>query len=297
MSSLAESRLLVIDGHAYAYRSFYAIRSLTSPAGAPTNAIFGFVKTLQRYRSELRPAHMAVIWDGGLAAERLALLPEYKAQRPPMPASLETQIEELGAWLRAIGIPSYSESGVEADDAIATLSRQATAVGASVLIASSDKDFMQLVSDRVGLLNPNDKDGGVWGAAQVQRKTGVAPEQIVDWLSLVGDTVDNIPGVPGVGPKTAATLLERFGTCAALYARLEEIESARLRQALANARAQVERNRQMVRLKDDLPGDFALDRFRPQAPDEAALAGLYRSWGFRGLLAEVEARACQRTLL
>ncbi len=204
-------RLLIVDGHAYAYRAFYAIRSLNSPTGAATNAIYGFFRMLDKLVATAKPSQVVVVWDGGLAPERMKLLPGYKAQRPPMPAELERQIDEITAYLRAASIASCMQESCEADDGIASLTRQAVAAGWEVVIASSDKDFMQLVSPQVHLLNPNDKTETFWGVEEVRAKTGVEPTQIVDWLSLVGDSVDNIPGVPGVGVKTAAHLLRQFG--------------------------------------------------------------------------------------
>ncbi|MBI3876060.1 MAG: DNA polymerase I, partial [Verrucomicrobia bacterium] len=286
------------DGHAYAYRSFFAIRSLNAPDGAPTNAIFGFIKTLLKIRGALQPAHGAVVWDGGLAAERVAALPGYKAQRPEMPSDLEKQLDGLVAWLRAAGMASLCRDGVEADDWLAGLARRAAEAGRRVVLASSDKDFMQLVSPQIGLLNPNDKSETVWTREQVVAKTGVEPEQIVDWLALVGDSVDNIPGVPGVGPKTAADLLRQFHSVEAIYRRLDEVKSDRLRGALAESRAAVLRNQQLVRLREDVAGAFALEEFAFRAPDVDALVALYGRWGFKSLRQELEsARAVQGELL
>ncbi len=224
-------RLLIVDGHAYAYRAFYAIRSLSSPSGAATNAIFGFIRMLGKIRAKVQPTHLAVIWDGGLAAERMTLLSDYKAHRPEMPPALEGQLDEIVDYLRAAGVFSYKKESAEADDCIASIATQAEAAGMEVVIASSDKDFMQLVTSRVHLLNPHEKTDALWGAEEVKRKTGVEPTQIVDWLSLTGDAVDNIPGVPGVGAKTAANLLTQFRSIEELYRRLEEVRSEALREA------------------------------------------------------------------
>ena len=169
------ARFLIVDGHSYAYRAFYAIRQLSSPSGAPTNAIYGFIKMLAKMRASHQPTHWAVVWDGGLAAERVTSLPEYKAQRPPMPDDLEQQIEQIQSYLDAASVPSICHDGVEADDLIATLTRQAVADGAWVIIASSDKDFMQLVSPLVGLLNPNDKSEAIWTAGTGFRKNRGEP--------------------------------------------------------------------------------------------------------------------------
>ncbi len=281
------SRLLIVDGHAYAYRAFHAIRELRSPAGQPTNAVYGFVKMLEKMRSAVAPTHGIVVWDGGLSAERLAALPEYKAQRPEMPADLRPQLDGIADFLAAAGVASYRQSGVEADDYIATLARQAAA-GWNVVIASSDKDFMQLVSARIGLLNPNDKSGAIWGRGEVLAKTGVPPESVADWLALMGDAVDNIPGVPGVGPKTAAELLRQFGSVDVLLTRLDEVKSEKLRAALRASAAAVIRNQQLVRLPD-VPCGFVPEQLAFRPAEHGALRRLYGGWGFKGLLAALDA--------
>ena len=281
-------RLLIVDGHAYAYRAFYAIRGLQSPTGRPTNAIYGFVKMLDKMRAAIAPTHLIVVWDGGLSAARVAALPEYKAQRPEMPDDLRSQLDEMVAYLAAAGIASFCREGIEADDYIACLVRHAANLGMAVVIASADKDFMQLVSPGVGLLNPGDKSETVWAEAQVQAKTGVEPRQIVDWLSLTGDSVDNIPGVTGVGPKTAANLLKQFGSIAALYERLHEVKPDKLRAALQSSAEIVRRNRQLVRLQDELPCDFSPEMLVIRAQNADRLRELYGSWGFRGMLAALD---------
>jgi DNA polymerase I len=278
-------RLLIIDGHAYAYRAFHAIRDLRSPEGRPTNAIFGFVKMLAKMRLTIRPTHLIVVWDGGLCANRMAALPEYKAHRPDMPDDLKPQLDEIGEYLKAAGIASFCGEGVEADDYIACLARHAVDAGMTVVIASSDKDFMQLVSPRIGLLNPNDKSETIWTDEQVRGKAGVEPSQVVDWLSLMGDSVDNIPGVPGVGPKTAADLLKRFGSVRDLFGRLDEVKSEKLRAALRDSAEAVLRNQKMVRLQDDLPCSFSPEELRAKETDVVRLRELYQRWGFNGMLA------------
>lgn len=279
--------VLLVDGHAFAYRSFHAIRSLSSPTGQPTNAIFGFINALTRIRDQAEPARLAVVWDGGLAPDRLALVPEYKAQRPPMPAALKPQLDGMVGWLRAAGIPSFMCDGVEADDWLAAFALAGSEAGMRVVIASSDKDFLQLVTERVGVLNPNDQDGRVWKSDDVVAKTGVSASQIVDWLSLAGDSVDNIEGVPGVGVKTAAALLRQFGTIEGILAGLDQLQPARIRESLRDHASRLDRNRRMVRLRPDLAPPVTLDQLRIQPADPARLAELYRSWGFRRLLAGV----------
>lgn len=284
------SCLLIVDGHAYAYRAFYAIRELRGPDGRPTNAIFGFVKMLEKLRAGLKPEQLLVIWDGGLSPARMAVWPEYKSQRPEMPEELRPQLDAISRYLAAAGVAEYRQPEVEADDAIATLARRAAGEGRRVVIASGDKDFMQLVSDRVGLINPNDATGAVWTEEQVRAKTGVAPAQVADWLALVGDTVDNIPGVPGVGPKTAAALLGQFGSVSEIFRRLDEVKPERIRLALGTAAAAVQRNLALVRLPD-VPMELGPGQLVPGPADSGRLAELYRSWGFRGLLAALGGEA------
>ncbi|MSU42323.1 MAG: 5'-3' exonuclease [Pedosphaera sp.] len=280
------STLLLVDGHAYAYRSFYAIRNLTGPDGAPTNAIFGFIKSTQKIRARFQPTHMTVMWDGGLDEKRVEQLPQYKAQRPAMPEDLAKQIGEIPKWLEAAGIHSICQDGVEADDLIATATLRAEDM--QVIIASPDKDFMQLVRPRVGLLNPNDKTEIIWGAAEVRNKSGVNPDQIVDWLSLVGDAVDNIPGAKQIGPKTAAALLDQFGTLENLLERLGEVKSDRQRAALLEASESLRRNQQIIRLRADLSLPIEMSAMQCRAPNVDALCKFYERNGFGSLLAEAQ---------
>ena len=291
------NRLLIVDGHAAAYRAFYAIRELRSPDGRPTNAIYGFVKMLAKMRAVVGATHLIVVWDGGLSAERLAAMPGYKAQRPEMPDDLKTQLDEIVQYLAAAGIASFRREGVEADDYIACLARWAVNAALSVVIASSDKDFMQLVSERVGLLNPNDKDGKIWTDEQVRNKSGVRPSQIVDWLSLMGDSADNIPGVSGVGPKTAADLLNRFGSVTGLYERLDEVKSEKMRAALREAEDTVRRNRELVRLRDDLLCVFSAAELAEKTVDVHRLRELFQRWGFKGMLAALPEAAAEQAIL
>ena len=321
-------KILIVDGHAYAYRAFYAIRSLSSPEGRPTNAIYGFIKMLGKMRATVNPSHLIVVWDGGLSAERREALPGYKAQRPEMPADLAVQLDKIIGYLGAANIASYCAEGVEADDYIAFVTDAAAKAGMEVVIASADKDFMQLVSGdgerravegresrvesqagssaldprtstldsvgRVGLLNPNDKSETIWTAEQVRGKTGVEPGQIGDWLSLLGDSVDNIPGVPGVGPKTATDLLKQFGSVTELYRRLDEVKSERIRGALKLAEADVRRNQSLVRLKTEVGSEFSADALVARPADAERLMGMYRGWGFRSMLAELESQGKSR---
>jgi DNA polymerase-1 len=211
-----------------------------------------------------------------------------------MPDDLRPQLDGIADYLKAAGVASYCGEGVEADDYIACLARRAADAGMSVVIASADKDFMQLVSARVGLLNPGDKSETVWTDEQVRARAGVEPWQIVDWLSLMGDNVDNIPGVLGVGPKTAADLLKQFGSVDRMFARLDEVRSEKLRASLRVAESAVRRNREMVRLRDDLPCEFSPEDLAGKPADAVRLGGLYGRWGFKGMLAALEDAARDR---
>jgi DNA polymerase-1 len=283
-----QNRLLIVDGHAYAYRSFYAIRNLSSPTGEPTNAIYGFIKALSKLRDFHHSTHWFIAWDGGLAEARMKLLPQYKAQRPPMPDALASQIAQIQEYLTAAQIPWFQKEGIEADDAIAAMAKRAASEGATVAIASADKDFMQLVGDRVALINPNDQPPVLWDAARVREKTGVAPCQVADWLSLIGDGVDNIPGVAGIGPKTATILLDQFGSIDGIYARLNEVKPAKRQESLRIAVEEVKRNQKMIRLMEETAVGFALDELAVRMADSAALEPLYRRWGFKSLLRELQ---------
>ena len=280
-------RLLIIDGHAFAYRAFFAIRGLSSPAGQPTNAIYGFIKMLEKLEASFMPSHTVVVWDGGLDEDRLEGLEDYKAQRDPMPDDMEVQLDEIVTYLEANGIASVCDDGIEADDRIGQLAKRAEEEGYDVAIASSDKDFFQLINDRVKMLNPADKSGEPMDADAVEAKTGVRPHQIVDWLSLVGDAADNIPGVPGIGVKTAASLLNEFGSVDGIYERLAEVKREKQREALAASEEAVRRNQALVALKLDLPGEPGLDSLRKGFENSAQLEKLYEKWGFKTMLKEL----------
>ena len=289
--AVKQMRLLIIDGHAFAYRAFFAIRGLSSPSGQPTNAIYGFIKMLEKLEASFLPSHTVVVWDGGLDEDRVEGLVDYKAQRDPMPDDMEVQLDEIVTYLEANGIASVCNDGIEADDRIGQLAKRAEEEGYDVAIASSDKDFFQLINDRVKMLNPADKSGEPMDADAVEAKTGVRPHQIVDWLSLVGDAADNIPGVPGIGVKTAASLLNEFGSVDGIYERLAEVKREKQREALAASEQAVRRNQALVALKLDLPGEPELDSLRNGFEDSAQLEKLYEKWGFRTMLKELrEAR-------
>ncbi len=281
------TRMLIVDGHSYAYRAFYAIRKLSSPAGKPTNAIYGFIRMLGKIQAIVQPSHAVVVWDGGLAEERTKLHPEYKAQRPKMPSEMAEQLDEIVAYLAAARVSSWVKDGVEADDCIAALACRAVESGINVVIATSDKDFMQLVSPQVRLLGPSGAADAFVDFDQVVSKTGVKPTQIVDWLSLVGDSVDNIPGVPGIGAKTATVLLQQYGSIGEMYRQLEKVTPSRLRRVLEASVELLEKNRKLVKLDVSVPCDLDLESLRVRQADGEQLRRLYEGWGFKTLLCEL----------
>lgn len=283
----AQSRLLMIDGMAVVYRAFHAIRSLTTRDGRPTNALYGFIRMTQQLRRHWDPTHEVVVFDGGLPEERLLLLPSYKAQREEMPDALRAQLEPINEYLAASRIASLYMEGEEADDLMATLAVQSAAADVDVLMATSDKDLFQLVGDRVCIVPPAKSEERM-GPAEVYAKTGVQPHQIVDWLSMIGDAADNIPGVPGIGSKTAAKLLSEFGDIQTMYEQIDAVKPDRTRWALQEHRDTVLKNIQMTRLRCDLEIVQPEKGLSIQEPDHARLLAFYRSMDLHTLATELE---------
>jgi DNA polymerase-1 len=277
--------LLLVDGTALAYRAFHAIPSLTREDGFPVNALFGFARMLRQLESAWHPTHWAVVFDAGTPEHRLRLLPSYKAQRTETPAGLQAQWPVINEYLAAASVPVLQQPGEEADDVMATAARWAERSLSDVLLATSDKDMGQLVTARVGVI-PLTKSDQRQGVAETEAKVGVRPDQIVDWLALTGDAVDNIPGVPGVGPKTATALLQKFGSLAALYDRLAEVQPERIRKALDEHRAAALRNVILTRLRDDLPIALDWPGLAVRKPDWAVLVAFLERMGLKSLARE-----------
>ena len=282
-----DHRLLLIDGHAVAYRAFFAIRELSTAAGEPTNAVYGFIRMVQHLVRHWNPSHAAVVFDGGLSAERMELLPSYKAQRAAMPDALRMQFSAMEEFLAQAGLAMVRQEQQEADDVLATLCDQASAASAEVLVATGDKDMFQLANEQVFII-PTTKSDERMGPPEVLSRTGVLPRQIPDWLALIGDQADNIPGVPGVGPKTAAKLLREFQSVDGLYAALAAVPSDKLRAALESHRASVERNLKMTRLHTDLPLAINWRDCRLAPGDTSGLLSLYRRLEFHAMVRSLE---------
>nr|WP_278992295.1 DNA polymerase I [Plesiomonas shigelloides] len=221
MAQIAPNPLILVDGSSYLYRAFHAFPPLTNAGGEPTGAMYGVLNMLKSLLNQFAPTEMAVVFDAKGKTFRDEMFAEYKAHRPPMPDELRSQIEPLHQMIRALGLPLLVVSGVEADDVIGTLAKQAAANGRDVLISTGDKDMAQLVSDKITLINT--MNNTVLGPQEVREKYGVGPELIIDFLALMGDSSDNIPGVPGVGEKTALALLTGIGSLREIYANLDAV--------------------------------------------------------------------------
>jgi DNA polymerase-1 len=291
------SRWLLIDGFNLVYRCFFATPLLTRADGFPTNALHGWVKSVWRLMDQEKPDHTVVFFDLGGSQDRLALHPDYKAQRAEMPAELEKQIPLVKTLTRALGLATVEQDGVESDDLLATCAVARAAAGDEVLIVSSDKDFAQIVGERVRVLLPPPSAQPKLGwrlldAAGVKEKFGVPPARIADYLALIGDSSDNIPGLSGVGPKTAVKWIEKHGDLEGVLAAAPTIEPERFRAPLAEAAERLRLNRRLVTLNLALP----LPAVEQSAADTAALLAFLREMEMRTTLVEAEKRYGQPEL-
>ena len=278
--------LYVVDLSGYVFRAYHAVPSLTTSRGEPTNAIYGVVAMLLKLVKQQQPQLLAVALDGRGPTTRHGMYAAYKATRPPTPPDLVAQVARLKDVIDAYAIPLYAQQGIEADDLIATLVRRARAEGLRVVVVSADKDLLQLVDGEDVLVWDTMRDK-VFGEAETAEKMGVPPRQVRDLLALMGDTSDNIPGVPSVGPKTAAQLLHEHGDLDALYAHLDRVAKKGLREKLEAHRADAMLSRDLVRLIDDLAIDFDPERLRYGGADTAKLRALFTEFEFTRLLAQL----------
>lgn len=275
---------------AVAYRAFYAVRGLSTRDNQPTNALFGFIRMLRQLEARWHPDRLVVSFDGGSPAHRLEKCPAYKAQRAPMPDELRSQLPLINEFLEAADIPMILIQSQEADDVIATLATRAAAEGATVRVATSDKDLMQLVDDRVRIVPPTKTDEEL-DAAGVEAKTGVRPSQIVDWLALIGDVADNIAGVNGIGPKTATKLIAQFGSLAACFEQAEKIKSDSVREKLRAGRATAELNVELMRLDRNVPGVPTWGEIPASAADPARLKAFFEKFEFHRFADELSEKS------
>ncbi|CAG0990032.1 DNA polymerase I [Geobacteraceae bacterium] len=284
--------LYLIDGSSYIYRAYFAIRHLSSPKGFPTNALYGFTQMLLKVIKDRRPDHIAVVFDVGRTTFRTDLYPDYKANRTAMPDDLIPQIAPIKEMVRAFNIPVLELAGYEADDIIGTIARACEERGMEAVVVTGDKDLMQIVSERVTLLDTMKEK--VSGIPEVQERFGVGPDGVVDILGLAGDTSDNIPGVPGIGEKTAIKLILEFGSLDDLLARAGEVKGKtgeKLREFADQARL----SRQLATIVRDVPMEFDFAAFAASSPDNRRLAELFKEYGFTTLMKELTSEATLST--
>ncbi len=291
------SKWLLVDGFNLMYRCYFALPELTRADGFPTGALHGWVKGLWKLADQEKPEGTLVFFDLGGAQDRLALHPEYKAQRAEMPDALRQQIDPIKQLTRAMGLVGIEQYGVESDDVLAAQAVAFARAGHESIIVSSDKDFAQVVSDRIKIMLPppsaNPKLGWrLLDAAGVQEKFGVPPAQIADYLALIGDTSDNIPGIDGVGPKTAAKWLAEFQTLEGVIAHAAELKPDRFRAAVAAEADKLRLNLRLTTLNLSLPTIVA----KKNQPQVGELLRLLESFEMRGTLAEARERYGQPEL-
>jgi len=291
MGAVPLPRLFLIDSFGFIFRAYHArARSGAPPmrtsTGLQTEAVFIFNNMLRKLAKQYEPAYMAAVFESQEPTLRLQEFAEYKANRVETPPDLLEQIPAVRRLLEAMRIPVVESAGYEADDVIGTLARRAEQSGCEVVIVSSDKDMMQLVTERVSMLNPA-KDDERYDPAKVKEFLGVRPDQVTDLLALKGDTVDNIPGAPGIGDKGAKDLIERFGSVEAAMEHAAEVERKSYRESLQNHVEQIRMSKRLATISTDVPIEFSLDALKTQPPDEAALKAVFQEMEFHSLLKEL----------
>lgn len=293
MVQIPENPLILVDGSSYLYRAYHAFPPLTNRAGEPTGAMYGVLNMLRSLILQYQPTHAAVVFDAKGKTFRDELFEHYKSHRPPMPDDLRAQIEPLHTMVKAMGLPLLAVSGVEADDVIGTLAREAEKAGRPVLISTGDKDMAQLVTPGITLINT--MTNTILGPEEVVTKYGVPPELIIDFLALMGDSSDNIPGVPGVGEKTAQALLQGLGGLDTLYGEPDKIAGLTFRGAKTMA-AKLEQNKELAYLsyklatiKTDVELDLGCEQLTVAAPAADELLTLFKKYEFKRWITDVEA--------
>ena len=283
----AMQHVFLVDGSGFIFRAFHALPPMTRADGTPVNAVYGFCTMLMRLLEDTDADRIAVIFDTSRKTFRSDIYPEYKAHRPPPPEDLVPQFDLIREATRAFNLPSIELAGFEADDLIATYARQAVEAGAKVTVVSSDKDLMQLVSDDISLLDPVKLQ--IQSFEAVQAKFGVTPDKVVDVQSLAGDATDNVPGVPGIGVKTAALLINEYGDLETLLSRASEIKQNKRRENLIAFADQARISQKLVRLDQNAPVPEPLDSFTVKQPDADTLLDFLEAQSFKSLTAKVEA--------
>ncbi|MCF8069294.1 MAG: DNA polymerase I [Desulfobacterales bacterium] len=284
-----DKTLYLIDGSAYIYRAYHAIRNLSNSSGMPTNAAYGFTRMLMKLFDDRSPDYVALFFDAKGPTFRHEQYTEYKANRPPMPDDLSVQIPYIKEISAGFNLPVLEIQGFEADDLIGTIARQAEAAGFSVVMVTGDKDFIQLVTDKATIWDPmKDK---IIDMKSVRENFGVEPKQMIEVMGLSGDTADNVPGVQGIGPKTALTLIREFGNMDVLYEQVDTITKKKQKGNLITFKEQALLSRELVTIKTDAPVKFNADEYKKHEPDSEKLAELYKKLEFRQLQKDVPEKA------
>jgi DNA polymerase-1 len=286
METETSKKLYLVDGSGFIFRAFHALPPLTSPDGIPVNALYGFCNMLLKLQLETKAEHLAVIFDSGRKSFRNDIYKEYKAHRPPPPDELIPQFSTIREACKAFNVPSIELENFEADDLIATYTHLARDQGMEVVIVSSDKDLMQLISPHVTMLDTL-KNKAI-GVDEVKEKFGVGPEKVIDVQALAGDASDNVPGIPGIGVKTAAQLINEYGDLENLLGRAHEIKQPKRRESLQNFADAARISLQLVTLKGDIPNLPDLKNFDARPPAEDELRVFLERWGFHALIARLE---------
>src|SRR4029434_8663436 len=282
---MPNDRLFLLDASSYLFRAYYAIGSLSTSKGIPTNATYGFTQMLMRLIKDHAPSHLAAVWDRPEPTFRKKEFDAYKAHRKEAPEDLPEQIDWIKKILEAMRIPTLEKVGYEADDLIGTIVKAMEKKGINVVVVTGDKDMMQLVSEKVLLLDTmkekwTDRKG-------VEERFGVPPEKVVEIMGLTGDSIDNIPGVPGIGEKTATALIQQFGWLEGLYERLSELKGKR-REILEANREQAFLSRRLATLDSNVPMEISWESFRRSGPDDARLYELFKELEFSRLLPQLK---------
>src|SRR4051794_27796987 len=291
LKELPTPRLFLIDSFGFIFRAYHArARSGAPPmrtsTGLSTEAVYIFNNMLRKLSRELEPPYIAAVFEGGESTQRGAEFAEYKANRTEAPPDLTDQIPYVRRVLEAMRIPILEYGGFEADDVIGTIAQRAAREGFEVVIVSSDKDMLQLVTDKISMLNPA-KDDAWYNAEAVKKFMGVRPDQISDLLALMGDTIDNIPGAPGIGEKGAQALLEQFGSLDAMLERAGEVQRKMHRESLQNNVDRIRMSKRLATIDTTVPIEFSMESVKAQGADIPTLKALYKELEFHSLLKEL----------
>jgi DNA polymerase-1 len=281
-----EKRLIVIDGYSLVFRAYHSMPALSRPDGTPVGAVYGFISMMLRLLSEIKATHIVMVFDAGGKTFRHEIYPQYKANRPPAPEDLIPQFPLMRFAAQALNIHILEQQGYEADDIIATLAERALANKEEVLIISSDKDLMQLINSHTKMYDA--VKAKIIGDKEVHEKFGVFPDKMLDLLSMVGDTADNVPGIPGIGPKTAALLLDEYGTLDNILANVANIKQEKRRQSIDESREVVKLSKQLITLHKDVKLSVTLDDLKAQGIDPQKLLAFLEEQNFRSLIARVK---------